>query len=378
MKTMISLVAAGLAAGTALGGITSAPFGKTADGKAVTVYTLTNSKGMEARIINYGGIVLSLKVPDKAGKLDDVVLGYDNLAGYEKVTPYFGALIGRYGNRIGKGQFTLDGVAYNLSTNDGPNHLHGGFKGFDKVVWSAKAKETKDGPVLELDYVSRGGEEGYPGKLTVKALYTVTEKNELKVEFKAVTDKATICNLTHHSYFNLAGSGDILGHELTMPADRFTPIDSGLITTGELRPVAGTPFDFRKATAIGARINAKDEQLVFGKGYDHNWVFDKKPGQLTLMATVRERATGRVLEVLSDEPGLQFYSGNFLDGTITGKGGVVYRHRTGFCLEPQHYPDSPNKTGFPPVTLRPGEHYHNTIIYRFAAMAGDCAPTHPK
>lgn len=370
MKTMATLMAVGVMATAAFGSgsVTSAPFGKMPDGTGISVYTLVNSKGMEARIINYGGIVLSLKVPDKDGKLGDVVLGYDNLDGYLKVSPYFGALIGRYGNRIGKGLFALDGKGYNLSTNDGPNHLHGGFKGFDKVVWSAKPKETKNGPALELNYVSKDGEEGYPGTLSVTALYTITEKNELKVEFKATTDKPTICNLTHHSYFNLAGKGDILSHVVTIPAARFTPVDATLIPTGELRPVEGTPFDFRKPTAIGARISQEDEQLKRGPGYDHNWVCDKKPGQMTVMATVKEPSTGRIMEVLSDEPGLQFYSGNFLDGTITGKGGVVYQHRSGFCMEPQHYPDSPNKANFPPVVLKPGQKYHNTIIYRFSVV----------
>ncbi len=346
--------------------VTKQPFGKTRDGTPVDLYVLRNSKGMEAGICNYGGIVVWLKVPDKHGKLGDVVLGYDHLDGYLTNNPYFGCLVGRYGNRIANGQFTLDGVKYQLAKNDGPNHLHGGLKGFDKVVWSAKSYLTPDGPALELEYLSPDGEEGYPGNLSVKAIYTVTEDNALRVDFTATTDKPTICNLTHHSYFNLAGKGDILGHVVMMPAERFTPVDSTLIPTGELRPVAGTPFDFRKPTAIGARINQDDEQLKFGKGYDHNWVYDKPPGKLTLLARVTEPTSGRVMEVWSTEPGLQFYSGNFLDGTITGKGGWVYQFRHGFCMEPQHYPDSPNKPHFPSTVLRPGQVYRNTIIYKFS------------
>jgi aldose 1-epimerase len=348
------------------GKVSQQPFGQTKEGTPVTLYTLRNAKGAEARICNYGGIVVSLKMPDRDGKLGDVVLGYDNLEGYLKETPYFGALIGRYGNRIAKGKFTLDGVTYTLATNNMPNSLHGGIKGFDKVVWTAKPLASTEGPALELTYLSRDGEEGYPGNLSVTAVYTLTDDNALKVAFKATTDKATIVNLTHHSYFNLAGKGDILGHVVMLRADKFTPVDSTLIPTGELRPVDGTPFDFRTATAIGARINQNDEQLKFGLGYDHNWVIAKPTGQLGLMARVSEPTTGRVLEVLSDEPGLQFYSGNFLDGTITGKGGWVYRHRNGFCMEPQHYPDSPNHPQFPSTVLKPGQTFKNTIIYKFS------------
>ncbi|MCS7337303.1 MAG: galactose mutarotase [Verrucomicrobiae bacterium] len=346
--------------------ITKQPFGRTRDGTPVDLYVLRNSKGMEAGICNYGGIVVWLKVPDKYGQLGDVVLGYDHLDGYLTNNPYFGCLIGRYGNRIANGRFVLDGVTYQLATNDGPNHLHGGLKGFDKVVWTAKTYLTPDGPALELQYLSADGEEGYPGNLSVKAVYTVTEDNALRLDFTATTDKPTICNLTHHSYFNLAGKGDILNHVVTMPANRFTPVDATLIPTGELRPVDGTPFDFRKPTPIGARINQPDEQLKFGKGYDHNWVYDKRPGQLTLLARVHEPTTGRVMEVWSTEPGLQFYTGNFLDGSIKGKGGWVYQFRHGFCMEPQHYPDSPNKPHFPSTVLRPGQVYRNTIIYKFS------------
>jgi aldose 1-epimerase len=342
------------------------PFGQTKDGTPIDIYTLRNSKGAEARICNYGGIVVSLKVPDKHGQFGDVVLGYDNLNGYLEKSPYFGALIGRYGNRIGHAKFTLDGKEYHLATNDGPNTLHGGFRGFDKVVWMAKPLATQGGAGLQLHYLSKDGEEGFPGNLDVTATYVLTDDNALELEFIASTDKDTVVNLTHHSYFNLAGKGDILNHTVMINADKFTPVDSTLIPTGELRPVDGTPFDFRKPTTIGARINQDDQQLKFGKGYDHNWVINKSMGHLELMARVSEPASGRVLEVLSTEPGLQFYSGNFLDGTITGKGGWVYQYRNGFCMEPQHYPDSPNKPNFPSVVLHPSQPYHNTIVYKFS------------
>jgi aldose 1-epimerase len=347
--------------------ITQSPFGQ-ADGKPVTLYTLRNAKGAEVKIMNYGGLVQSLRMPDRNGKMDDIVLGYDNLEGYLKETPYFGALVGRYGNRIARGKFTLDGQTYTLATNNYPNALHGGLKGFDKVVWTAKPMETKDGPSLQLTYLSKDGEEGYPGNLSVMATYTLTEDNGLRLQYTATTDKATVLNLTHHSYFNLAGQGhgDILGHEVYINSDKTTPVDKTLITTGEYAAVAGTPFDFRKPTAIGARINDPDTQLQYGPGYDHNWVINKPAGQFGLMARVSEPTTGRVMEVWSDEPGLQFYAGNFLDGTITGKGGAVYQRRTGFCMEPQHYPDSPNKPNFPSVVLRPGETFHNTILYKFS------------
>jgi aldose 1-epimerase len=344
------------------------PFGTTADGTEVFLYTLKNHSGMEAKITNYGGIVVSLRVPDRAGKFDDVVLGYDSLAGYLKETPYFGALIGRYGNRIDKGKFTLNGKEYALATNNGRNHLHGGLKGFDKVVWSAEQRATPAGPSLVLKYLSKDGEEGYPGNLRVQAIYTVTEVNELAVEFSATTDMPTVVNLTHHSYFNLAGvtsPGTILDHTIMIDADRFTPVDSGLIPTGELRDVTGTPMDFRDPTAVGARINAADEQLRLGLGYDHNWVLNKKEEGMRLAVRVEESMTGRVLEVLTTEPGIQFYSGNFLDGTLTGKGDKVYVYRYGFCLEPQHFPDSPNKPAFPTVVLNPGQTYASRIVYRF-------------
>jgi aldose 1-epimerase len=309
-------------------------------------------------------------MPDKNGKLGDIVLGYDKLADYLKETPYFGAIVGRYGNRIGKGTFTLDGKTYTLATNNGENHLHGGLKGFDKVVWTAAAhKASADGVALTLNYLSKDMEEGYPGNLDVTIVFTLTNANELRIDYKATTDKATVCNVTHHGYFNLAGQGkgDILGHELTLNADRYTPVDAGLITTGELAAVKGTPMDFTKPTAIGARINNTFEQLTFGGGYDHNWVLNKKGSEMSLAASVYEPTSGRVMEVRTNEPGVQFYSGNFLDGTLTGKGGKVYQHRYGFCLETQHYPDSPNKPNFPTTTLRPGQTYKTTTIYKFSA-----------
>jgi aldose 1-epimerase len=344
------------------------PFGTTPDGQAVDAYTLRNHNGVEARIMTYGGIILSLKTPDKNGQMGDVVLGYDNLDAYVKNSPYFGALIGRFGNRIARGHFTLDGVTYTLATNNYPNALHGGLKGFDKRVWSAETRESSDGQQLILNYLSKDGEEGYPGNLKVTATYTLMRDNGLRLEYRAETDKDTILNLTQHSYFNLAGHGDILGHRAEILADKFTPVDSTLIPSGELRSVENTPFDFRVPTAIGARIGQDDEQLKFGGGYDHNWVINKELDKLELMARVFDPESGRVLEVLSTEPALQFYSGNFLDGTITGKGGWVYQHRAAFTMEPQHYPDSPNKPEFPTTELKPGQVYHNTIIYRFAVQ----------
>jgi aldose 1-epimerase len=344
-----------------------ADFGKTPDGVAVSIYTLTNKNGLEARITNFGGIVVSLKTPDRTGAMADIVLGFDSLDGYlNSPSPYFGALIGRYGNRIGHARFTLDGIEHKLAANNGENTLHGGARGFNRVVWAPR--EMSDGG-LELTYVSKDGEEGYPGNLRVTVTYHLTPANELKIEYAASTDKDTVLNLTNHSYFNLkgAGNGDILGHLVMLNADRFTPVDAGLIPTGDLRPVSGTPFDFRKETAVGSRIEQNDEQLKLGKGYDHNWVLNKSGNSLSLAARVEEPSTGRVMEVHTTEPGVQFYTGNFLDGTAKGKGGKVYGLRSGLCLETQHFPDSPNKSSFPSTVLRPGQAFHSTTVYRFTA-----------
>jgi aldose 1-epimerase len=344
--------------------ISSAPFGFVG-GEAVRLYTLRNAGGAEMRLTNYGGIVTSFVVPDRGGRLGDVVLGYDNLEGYLKASPYFGCLVGRCGNRIANARFTLNGVTRQLAVNNGPNSLHGGLRGFDKVVWQAGTIDGPDGPALELGYLSPDGEEGFPGNLAVKALHTLTRDNGLRIDFTATSDQDTIVNLTHHSYINLAGRGDILGHFAQIMADRFTPVDNTLIPTGELRPVAGTPLDFRRPVRIGARIGEKDEQLEFGGGYDHNWVPDKPPGKLDVVARVSEPESGRVLEVLSTLPGVQFYTGNFLDGSITGKGGRVYEKRHGFCLEPQFFPDAINHPNFPSTVLKPGEVWRHSIIYRF-------------
>jgi aldose 1-epimerase len=343
-------------------------YGKMPDGADVELYTLTNANGMQAGIITYGGTVVSLTAPDRNGKYADVVLGMDDLAGYMKATAFFGALIGRYGNRIGHAQFTLDGNTYKLPANDNGNMLHGGPAGFDKRVWSAVPGSSADGQTLELTYVSKDGEAGFPGTLTAKVVYTLTAKNELKIDYTATTDKPTVVNLTNHSYFNLAGQGegDILGHEVMINADRFTPVDAGLIPTGELKPVAGTPFDFTKPTAIGARIEANDDQIKFGKGYDHNWVLNKGADGMTKAAEVHEPKSGRVMEVWTTEPALQFYTGNFLDGTLKGKG-KTYIHRGAFCMETQHNPDSPNKPSFPTTELKPGATYRTTTLYRFSA-----------
>ena len=346
------------------------PFGTAPDGQPVDVYTLTNPRGVEARVTNYGGIILGLRVPDRNGRFEDVVLGYDTLAGYLKESPYFGALVGRYGNRIARGRFTLDGQAYTLATNNGENHLHGGLRGFDKVVWTAEPFENDQGRGLVLTYVSPDGEEGYPGTLSARVTYTLTDDNALVFDYHATTDKATPVNLTQHSYFNLAGNGqgDILGHVVTIHADRFVPIDPTSIPLGGLRDVTGTPFDFRRPLAIGTRIRQEDEQLRNGQGYDHCFVFNPNggAGEPTLAAHVLEPTTGRVMEVYTTEPGMQFYSGNFLDGTLKGKKGVVYPHRSGFAMETQHLPDSPNQPDFPSTILRPGEHYRSRSLYRFS------------
>ncbi len=348
--------------------VARAPFGRLADGRAVELYTLRNARGMEAKITNYGGIVVSLRVPDRRGRLGDVVQGFDTLGEYVKSNPYFGALVGRFANRIARGRFTLDGKTYQLATNNGPNHLHGGVRGFDKAVWQARPLNTRSGPALELRLFSRNGDEGYPGNLWTRVLYTLTNANELRLDYSAVSDRATLVNLTHHSYFNLRGegNGDILNHRLTLFANHFLPTDSTSIPTGELRSVRGTPIDFRRATAIGARITAPDPQIRFGKGYDHNYVLHPRRGVLGLAARVHEPVTGRVMTVYTTEPGLQLYSGNFLNG-VRGKNGHSYARRSGFCLEAQGFPDAPNKTNFPSTVLRPGQTYRQTTIYRFSA-----------
>lgn len=335
----------------------------------IDVFTLKNSHGMEVKIINFGGTVTSIKVPDRNGKFADVVLGFNNPDDYLKPHPSFGTAVGRFANRIAKGRFKLNGVEYKLAINNGENHLHGGIKGFDDVVWTAEEIKSSMGPAVRLTYLSKDGEEGYPGNLNVTMVYTLTNRNELRIDYTATTDKDTVVNLTHHSYFNLAGegNGDILNHRLKLNASRFTPTDAGSIPTGELRSVAGTPFDFLKATAIGARINQDDEQLKFGNGYDHNFVIDGVAGRLRQAAVVTEPTTGRVMEVWTTEPGVQLYTGNFLDGTLVGKSGQAYQRRSGVCLETQHYPDSPNKPSFPTTKLKKNSVFRSVTIYRFSA-----------
>lgn len=335
-------------------------------GTPVELYTLTNAHGIQVRAMNFGAIIVSISVTDKNGKIEDVALGFDSLQGYLDNKPHFGSLIGRYANRIAKARFTLDGVQSTLPANDGPNTLHGG-KGFDTVLWKTEPFENSKGVGLIFTRTSKDGEEGFPGNLQVKVTYTLNDKNELKFDYEATTDKATPVNLTQHSYFNLAGEGegDILGHEVMLNADRFVPVDKTLIPTGELRPVKGTPMDFTKPTTIGARINDKDEQLELGRGYDHCFVINRKGTGLELAARVRDPKSGRALEVYTTEPGIQFYSGNFLDGT-TGQKGHMYQRRTGFALETQHYPDSPNHPDFPSTILRPGQTYRSETMYKFS------------
>jgi len=345
-------------------------FGKTQCGRDVRLFTLSNANGMRVKIINFGGTIVSLEVPDRQGRIGDIVQGFDTLEDYIKDGAYIGTLIGRYGNRINKGRFTLDGKEYQLAQNNNGHHLHGGMKGFDKVLWDAEPFQTDKEVGVKLTYLSKDGEENYPGNLKSTVRYALTCCNKLKIDYEAETDKATPINLTQHSYFNLAGqgSGDILGHEIMINAKYFTPIDDSLIPTGELRCLKGTPMDFTSPTAIGARIGQDDIQLKYGKGYDQNYVLNKdKPGEMSLAARVYEPTTGRVMEVYTTEPGIQFYSGNFLDGTQTGKDGKVYKRRYGFCLETQHYPDSPNKPEFPSPILRPGEKYQHKTIFAFSA-----------
>lgn len=342
-------------------------FGETAGGESVFLYTLENSKGTKVQITNYGAIVVSIFVKDKDGRFDDIVLGFDNFQDYIKDDSYFGAIVGRYANRIDNGKFTLDGVNYELAKNEGDNHLHGGEKGFNKKVWDAKAINNNE-PKLKLSYLSKDGEEGYPGNLNIDVTYTLTAKDELKIEYYATTDKITIINVTNHSYFNLKGEGkgDILDHFINIKADRITQVKEGLIPTGELKDVSGTPFDFREARKIGARIDADDQQLDLGPGYDHNWILNDWDESLQKVVTLYEPHTKRFMEVLTTEPGMQFYTGNFLDGTIIGKDKKPYKYRSGLCLEADHFPDSPNNPNFPSVVLEPNDHYIQTTIYRFS------------
>lgn len=346
-----------------------ADFGTTADGRLVEKYTIRNGQGAEMTVLTYGGIIQSLKVPDRTGAIDDVVMGFDSVAEYEKSSPYFGAIIGRVTNRIANGTFTLDAKAYTLANNNDANHLHGGVKGWDKAVWQAEPFQDKRGPGLLLTHTSPDGDEGYPGKVTAHVRYTLTADNELIVEYHATTDAPTVINMTQHSYFNLGGSKttDILGHELTINADRFTPVNDTLIPTGELAPVDGTPFDFRTATTIGARIASTDVQMTRGRGYDHNYVLNRSGDGLQLAASVYEPTTGRTMEIRTTEPGIQLYTGNFLDGSFTGKAGRAYPHRAGFCLETQHYPDSPNQPSFPTVVLRKGQDYKSETVFKFGS-----------
>ncbi|GIV85789.1 MAG: aldose 1-epimerase [Candidatus Roseilinea sp.] len=341
-------------------------FGHLPDGATVDQYTLENDNGMSVQIITYGGIITALRVPDRAGDLDDVVLGFDNLDGYLAGHPYFGCIVGRFANRIAGGRFTLDGLTYQLAVNNGPNHLHGGLAGFDKKLWRASIGSSDGAVSLALSYLSPDGEENYPGNLHVTVTYTLTHDNALRIGYRAHTDKPTILNLTNHTYFNLASQGDILDHEIMINADHFTPVNEALIPTGELQPVAGTPLDFRQPMRIGARIDDPHEQIARAGGYDHNFVINGAMGELRFAARVYEPSSGRTLEVHTTEPGMQFYSGNFLSGAIAGKGGRVYGRRAGLCLETQHFPDSPNQPGFPSVVLRPGERFASTTVFRFS------------
>lgn len=344
------------------------PFGQMPDGAAVSLFTLTNAHGMMAKITDFGAIITELHVPGRDGVLADVVLGFDSLDPYLGENPYFGALIGRCCNRIAGARFELDGETHQLDMNDGANHLHGGGRGFHKVKWTAQADADADGDGLTLHYRSADGDQGYPGNLEVTVRYELNDDNELVMRCAAVTDRATPVSLTQHSYFNLAAQGDILAHELMIRADMFTPVDSALIPSGELAPLAETPFDFRSARPIGERIGEPDEQLRHGAGYDHNFVIDKLPGRMGLAARAHDPASGRVLELFTEEPGVQFYSGNFLDGSLAGKG-RSYAHRSGFCLEPQHFPDSPNQPAFPSTILRPGERYMTESRFRFSVAS---------
>ena len=348
--------------------ITKTQFGIMPDTTVVEKYTLKNNNGVEIEVITFGGRITSLKVPNKNGKLENVVLGFNNLEDYLRPDdPYFGALIGRYGNRIAKGKFSLNGEEYTLATNNGANHLHGGVIGFDRVIWEVTPMESEIGPSLKLKYLSKDGEEGYPGNLKVTVVYTLTDENTLEVSYEATTDKATIVNLTQHAYFNLSGdfSKPILDHEISINADNYVPVDDTLIPTGELADVTNTPFDFRTAKSIGRDIENKNDQLVKGKGFDHCWVLNEQNKGIRWAASAFQPESGRLLEIYTDEPGIQFYTGNFLDGTLPMPSGGTYAHRTGFCLETQHYPDSPNQKDFPSVVLNPGETYKSKTIFKF-------------
>jgi aldose 1-epimerase len=372
VTVLLSLSIAGIAVAQAdpirKPGVQEKPFGTQA-GRPVTLYTLTNAKGVEVDTMNYGGIILSIRVPDRKGQFADIVLGHETLDGYIPNPPYIGAIVGRYANRIANGTFTLDGKTYTLPKNDGPNTLHGGTdKTFNKVVWDGEALKGKAG--VTYTYLSKDGDDGFPGNAKIKVTYTLTNDNELVIDYEATTDKATPINLSQHSYFNLAGegTGDILNHELMLNADRFTPVDKNLIPTGELRPVKGTPLDFTTSTKVGARIDDSYDQMVLGHGYDHNWVINRKSNDdgLVLAARMYEPTSGRVLEVSTTQPGVQFYTGNFLDGTVTGKQGHVYKRRYGFCLETQHFPDSPNHSDFPSTILKPGETFKSKTVFKFS------------
>ena len=366
MVLALPMMAAAQPGKGAEGAVAASAFGTLADGRRVTLFTLTNPAGAELRVIDYGAIVVSLKVPDRDGKLRDVVLGYDDLAGYEQDKAFLGATVGRYANRIAAGRFTLDGKDYQLDLNDGPNHLHGGSGGFHKRLWQARKVNGKDGPGVALTYVSPAGEEGYPGTVTLTVTYTLTRANALRVDYLGTTDKPTLLNPTHHSYFNLSGdpTQTILDEELSIEADQTTAIGEGLIPTGKLAAVAGTPLDFRRPTRIGARIDAQDGQLDLGHGYDQNWVLPNH-GKLKKAAELFDARSGIVMRVVTDQPGLQLYSGNFLDG-IHGKHGIVYMRRTALCLETQNFPDAPNHPGFPSAVLRPGQRYTHTTVYEFS------------
>lgn len=348
--------------------ISSRSFGKMKDGKEVLLYTLKNKNGIEMGVINYGGIIVSLKVPDKNGLIEDITLGFDSLSPYLEDDPFFGAIIGRYGNRIAKGKFPLDGIGYSLPVNNGINHLHGGPNGFHTVYWNIEPISNSENPSLRLTYLSKDGEEGYPGNLDTEVIYTLTENNELVVDYKAKTDKKTVINLTQHSYFNLTGNcrRDILDHELMINADKFLPVDSTLIPTGEMKDVQNSPFDFRTPFVIGKRISEKDPQLKYGLGYDHCWVFSNQTDSLKKVCTLYEPVSGRIMDVLTTEPGVQFYSGNFLDGKLKGKNNISYKHRYGLCLETQHFPNSPNQPSFPSTVLNPGETFMTKTIYKFS------------